>query len=305
MGRDSHIVLESSQSATELPCVLPDETLSSWCLRARVKEHLRGPSRWWGSDPDFGVVEVPRSLERFEKILLHAAIAPCPRVIPACWRTLICPHCLIGDASEGIPFYRRRAWAIGWRTTCAKHGQQLHDLDVRYTLSSLASLLASRRYGRRCASVHFMLRRARTGQRTGYWFRCEPRAGCLEAALDADPAESVDWRPLGYTAVQLERLYWSLAFSLCRQFQSYFDGGLTKRFLRAPNACRHMVNVCAEAVIARWTSSPLPRSNSAHRTDVIAQMAGYVPHARIPERAGPFHPVGLPGVRIWSVASGA
>ncbi len=261
--------------AAHIKAMLPDERLSSWCRRNSVQLELAA------EDSDFGTVIVSNSLTDQLSDLQRAATKPPWDLIPQKHRTMYCPSCWLKDLSEGCPIYWRRSWAWGFRTACALHGPYC-DLDLSGRQVSLREVLFSGPSP--LGEVGIMHRATRWSSHAtsycGFNVYRDRRAIHLEAALEGEPDCVNSWKPKAYGNLQLHRLYWRIVDTLSQQFWHPRIAGAIRPFLLMHNDYRHLINVCAEAIIAVWTCTPLPTSHCSQlRTLAIARVLGWVPAA--------------------------
>ena len=104
------------------------------------------------------------------------------------------------------------------------------------------------------------------------------RAIHLETALADDAGTSV-WFPRGLDKASLRVAYQEIIEELIHQFHLEYDGRSEEQpavtFGQLLNQYRFALNVLAEAILSRWTETPLPACASAQRTDLIVRAIGW------------------------------
>ena len=254
--------------------LLPDETVSSWVGRHDFLRFIFDDSDD-SHEKDFGTLDVdmPTIPQRLLRDLHRAAEMPDAWILRPWERTLRCPRCVAEDWARGLPFYKRRAWAVGWRTCCQRHGR-LFDI-AQDPMPEWPRLLTIPFWSGDAISVK---RRSRFDDDLVYDLHSDRRAIHLEGAL-AEGMHRAAWFPRGLDDKSLRVVYQAMVTDLLRQF------GMSRR--RVPqemarerfncefNSNRFTLNVLAEAILSKWTNTPLPDCVSAQRTDLLVRAIGW------------------------------
>lgn len=262
---------------TQLTWPFPDECVSSWAHRNGVDIDFPEP----GEERDFGKLklELSTTSNEMRRELRRAAVAPDAWVLCPRYRTLLCPRCMVGDwASTRYP-YLRRAWAVGWRTCCPKHGALVDSRTPSVSLS-LSRALAHDWWEGKWLQI-WKLQGGRRVYLLELAVHDDRRAIHLEDALSRVHGEGANWNAFGGDAVALRRAYIAIVMALLNQFApcgEAVNGGreAMEEFECLPNPMRYAINVLAEAIISHWRQVPLPPADAqAFRTDLLAHAIGW------------------------------
>lgn len=255
----------------EYKALLPDETVSSWvgrhCFLQLTSDDM--------DERSFGTLEVdlpaaPRSLL---SDLRNAAKPPDAWMLWPWQRTLHCARCLAEDWVSGLPPYERRAWAVAWRTCCPRHGM-LFEAERNPVPTWPSVLTAPFWSGDEIAIVP----KCRFSAVPRLGLHGDRRAIHLESAL-AKGKRRTAWFPQGFDGASLRTVYQAIVTDLLGQFSMETDGTPeeipNKEFNRQRNANRFAVNALVEAILSKWTDTPLPDCASAQRTDLLVRAIGW------------------------------
>lgn len=254
--------------------LLPDETVSSWVGRHHFLRLISDDSHDL-HEKDFGTldVDIPAVPQQLFRDLHRAAEMPDAWMLQPWERTFRCPRCVAEDWACGLPFYKRRAWAVGWKTCCQRHGM-LFD-TAQGPMPEWPYLLTIPFWSGNAISVK---RRSRFDDYLVCDLRGDRRAIHLEGAL-TDGMYRATWFPSGLDDKSLRVVYQAMVTDLLRQFgmgrRRVSEEMASKRFNCELNSNRFTVNVLAEAILSKWTNTPLPDCASAQRTDLLVRTIGW------------------------------
>lgn len=274
------IRVEEQGKGPSLTSPLPDELLSSW-VRRNPRTRFVGPE---ASDPerDFGEVEfnLQTASARLLTVLRRLAIAPHGELLPPSSRTFTCDRCDLQDWATGSPLYRRRAWALQWRSTCPLGHGPLSNRPFgshrprgkRVPVDAFAFIVAGIRG------------RSKVDRRriAGGWLGAHlDKAGLtivsrrgtdLENALQDQRWDRLQWKPNGFNQRSLRKVAGAIADALMNRTspqRNIYDHGflLTHRF---------RISVLTEAILADWSGTPLPTQVGNHwETQLLVKLAGW------------------------------
>lgn len=254
--------------------LLPDETVSSWVGRHHFLRLISDDTHEW-QEKDFGTLDVdmPAAPQQLLRDLHRAAEIPDAWMLQPWDRTLRCPRCIAEDWACGLPFYNRRAWAVGWRTCCQRHGR-LFDA-AQDPMPEWPRLLMIPPWSSNAISIK---RRSRFDDDLVYDLHSDRRAIHLEGAL-TEGMHRAAWFPGGLDDKSLRVVYQAMVANLLWQFRMERRRAPEKmtraQFNCELNSNRFTVNVLAEAILSKWTNTPLPDCVSAQRTDLLVRAIGW------------------------------
>lgn len=256
--------------------IQPDELLSSWANRNGV-DIAPNTSR---EERDYGVLylDLPSASVGLLHGLQESADPPDEQILPPYARTLYCPQCMAGDWAIGNTPYRRRSWTVTWRTCCLQHGQLFDTHGVDRPLTFAETLQLESWIGRWIAIWRPGSREPKHSLTIG----ADRRAIHLECALAARHEINYGgWFPAGFNGDSLFEAYIDLLRALLNQFGLFESRtrsaeSVWQRFATLPNLIRYGLNVLAEAIIARWSGTPLPeRDAPSFRTRLLLHAIGW------------------------------